>query len=152
MVSNWTARLWTCIGCSQEGQIEKGSHMNRGYKVIDCNRHVVEPLDLWEQWIEVDPGRGTVSLLGRVVYEPRTNVFTDPDYRAVFTRACDQSFSPESNLADMDAQGIDTAVLLPTLGMYVAWADFIDAPLATAVCRAYNNWLHHYCSAQPARL
>jgi uncharacterized protein len=136
--------------------------LKAGFKVIDCNRHVIEPIDLWDRWldepyksqqvVQVDNNRGTVSVSGRAVFTPPRNVFDDVDYRNVFARASAQCFSPESNLADMDVQGIDTALLLPTLGMYVPWADFIDPPLAAALCAAYNNWLHSYCSVQSSRL
>jgi predicted TIM-barrel fold metal-dependent hydrolase len=50
----------------------------------------------------------------------------------------------------MDAEGIDVAVLYPTIGLG-CWA-ISDPHAAIAVSRAYNDWLAAYCAAAPARL
>ena len=62
----------------------------------------------------------------------------------------DGAVDPHARLADMDLEGIDVAVLygVVSLGFYAIQ----DRELAVAVCRAYNDWLADYCSADPARL
>jgi predicted TIM-barrel fold metal-dependent hydrolase len=57
---------------------------------------------------------------------------------------------PKLRLEDMDVEGIDIAVLygVVSLGFYA----MSDRELASAVCRAYNDWLADYCSAAPDRL
>ena len=51
----------------------------------------------------------------------------------------------------MDEQGIDIAVLYPTLG--IVWEeDNKDPELSAAYCRAYNNYLIDFCSKHPDRL
>ncbi len=55
-----------------------------------------------------------------------------------------------ARLADMDAEGIDRAVLYPSVGLYV-WA-VPDPAAAVSIARAYNDWLASYCTADRARL
>jgi uncharacterized protein len=52
----------------------------------------------------------------------------------------------------MDREGVDVAVLFPTLGLYIIWDDEIEPGISAAICRAYNNWLAEYCSYNRARL
>src|SRR5688500_17226113 len=55
---------------------------------------------------------------------------------------------PRARLVDMDAEGIDQAVLYPTMLL-----NFRPDPAEFgALCRAYNDWLRDYCSAAPNRL
>jgi len=80
-------------------------------------------------------------------------IFTgDPHYNNAFADAVASNFDPASNIRDMDREGVDVAVLFPTLGFYVMWADFIEPPLAAAIARAWNDWAHEYCSHNPERL
>ena len=75
-----------------------------------------------------------------------------PPTGGVFQDALSAGFDAASHLKDMDREGVDVGVLLPTRGMYVIWADHIDTDLSAALCRAYNNWLHSYCAADSRRL
>jgi predicted TIM-barrel fold metal-dependent hydrolase len=52
----------------------------------------------------------------------------------------------------MDAQGIDAAVLYPSMGLFVPYLPELDADRSTAACRAYNDWIADYCAADPTRL
>jgi predicted TIM-barrel fold metal-dependent hydrolase len=60
------------------------------------------------------------------------------------------AFDPVARLADMDAEGIDRAVLYPTIGL--GFWGIRDARAASSVARAYNDWLAGYCAAAPSRL
>ena len=54
--------------------------------------------------------------------------------------ACD----PEERLKLLDAEGLDAAVLYPTLG--ILWeAELDDVELSQAYCRAYNRWIADFC-------
>ena len=53
-------------------------------------------------------------------------------------------------LRDMDAEGIDLAILYPTLGLF--FGEVRESDFAIALARAYNDWVTEYCSADPARL
>jgi len=61
------------------------------------------------------------------------------------------AFDPEARCRDLDLMGIDQVLVIPT--------DFIaNLPYATnsegvdVLCRAYNDWLKDWCSAEPDRL
>lgn len=57
---------------------------------------------------------------------------------------------PKRRLADMDRQGVEQSVLFPTLGL--AFAGLADTDVQIAMCRAYNDWLAEFCSADARRL
>lgn len=57
---------------------------------------------------------------------------------------------PQARLAVHDAEGIEAAVLFPTLGLFVGSAR--DPRVATAAARAINRWLADYCAAAPNEL
>ncbi len=57
---------------------------------------------------------------------------------------------PVERIRVLDEEGIDAAVLFPSLGlMYGLYED--PAP-AAALCAANNDWLAQYCATDPARL
>ena len=117
--------------------------MRGSLKVIDTTRHVVEPADLWDKKIEkpyrgsgivqVDQASGTITVNGRPVSKSRSNVMSAPLYQKAYADAIKAGFSAKSNLEDMDKEGVDVAVLLPTLGLYAIWADHVDGALASAI-------------------
>jgi len=48
----------------------------------------------------------------------------------------------------LDEEGIDAAVLYPTLGLL--WEGEVNDPeLAIAYCRVYNDWITEFCSPYP---
>ena len=53
-----------------------------------------------------------------------------------------------ARLVDMDREGIDAAVLYPTL--LLEWRE--DPAGFGALCRAYNDWLRDYCAVDSSRL
>jgi predicted TIM-barrel fold metal-dependent hydrolase len=59
-------------------------------------------------------------------------------------------FDPNLRLADMDLEGIETAVLYPSLGLNF-WS-ITDADAASSLARAYNDWLAQYCATDSRRL
>src|SRR5215211_4076433 len=60
------------------------------------------------------------------------------------------AFDPRARVADLDVEGVDAAVLYPTVGL-AYWA-IADRDAALAVVRAYNDWLAGFCAADPGRL
>jgi uncharacterized protein len=150
--------------------------MKDGFLVIDADRHIIEPADLWDRYMD-PPFRGRVQILGpgqgrRLVdgelvsdafrlpgegearqYAQYNKIFSGDDhYRSVFGTALDADFDPPSNLRDMDREGVDVSVLFPTMGLYIIWKSDMDPQVSAAICRAYNNWLSDYCSHDPTRL
>ena len=56
----------------------------------------------------------------------------------------------EVRLWCMDQEGIDKGLVRNTFGAGVGGVT--DMEIAEATCRAYNDWLHEFCSADPERL
>ena len=144
-------------------------------EVVDSDGHVVEPDRVWKDYAEpayreqLDKPGGGVQMLGmRVAYpdadtegalaerrDGESEVWTEglqtaegweEESRTKMTRP--GGYDPDARLVDMDADGIDVAVLYPT--SMLTWVE--DAELFGAACRAYNNWLRDYCAAAPGRL
>ncbi|HUF84137.1 MAG TPA: amidohydrolase family protein [Acidimicrobiia bacterium] len=67
-----------------------------------------------------------------------------------YTQIRPGAFEPEPRLADLDTERITQTVLYPT--MLLGIASIKDVGLAVAQCRAYNDWLSDFCSADPKRL
>jgi predicted TIM-barrel fold metal-dependent hydrolase len=123
-------------------------------RIIDADGHVQEPADEIAQFLEPDLRS----------YAPR--YFLDDQGRhrqAVGGQPLPYIPAPEGGwdipaggsnaklrLADMDMQGIAQSVLFPTLGL--AFAGLADIEVQAGLCRAYNNWLAEFCSADPQRL
>ena len=140
--------------------------MNSGYRVIDADRHVMEPFDLWERYLEpafrsrVSTVDGRCLVDGRPVQSSASvplrggNIpFTANErYQAVFGDALAHSFDGASNVRDMDREGVDVGVHFPGTGLFIIWTDAMDADIAAGICRAYNNWLADYCRYDPVRL
>src|SRR4029077_3615615 len=65
--------------------------------------------------------------------------------------ATEGASDPRARLADMDAMGVDQALLYPT---WFAEGFFLvsDPDVAYALARAYNNWIADFFKAAPHRL
>ena len=59
-------------------------------------------------------------------------------------------YDPYARIKVMDEEGIDVAVLYPSL--WLLYGDLTDPQLAAAACRAYNNWMADFCKPFPKRL
>ena len=75
--------------------------------------------------------------------------FADTSQYTSLAEAQPGGSDPVARLADMDLEGIDQAVLYPSIGLYF-WA-LTDPTTAALVATAYNDWLSGYCAADPAR-
>ena len=57
---------------------------------------------------------------------------------------------PRVRLEVLDSEGIDAAVLYPSMGFLFGLYE--DATVAAALCAAYDDWLAAYCATDPSRL
>jgi predicted TIM-barrel fold metal-dependent hydrolase len=139
-------------------------------KTIDADGHIVEPADLWDRYLPARLREGARAALSTQEY-PDGGTSLVLEGRTIIRRIQATSFvgrragtfsdlslhegqaggwDPKARLADMDLDGIDTAVL------YTSWAHVLvavrDYALAAAMARAYNDWLADYCRADPGRL
>ena len=132
--------------------------MGRTYNVIDADGHVLEPLDLWEKYIDpayreraprlfVDgDGKERLRVEGKVLGSPKglgligaigARQGTVSDVTMKYVEGRQGGFDPHARIPDMDLDGIDATFLYPSLGLFAGAID--DPKLAGAVCRAYNR-------------
>jgi predicted TIM-barrel fold metal-dependent hydrolase len=146
--------------------------MTRAYNVVDADGHILEPLDLWDRYMDPafrdraprivkDNETGKERLIieehtsdarlsiGRVGAVGARQGIVEPDAVA-YQDGKPGGFDPHARIPDMDADGIDAAFLYPSIGLFSGAIH--DPLLAAAVCRAYNRWLADYCSPYPDRL
>jgi predicted TIM-barrel fold metal-dependent hydrolase len=144
--------------------------MWNGSKVIDADAHMLEPRDLWEKYVE-PKFRDQVPKVAYMdgvfmVYEPDGKIIPKGKLKSVapanavsimedkYGEAYREWWSPAIRLKDMDRYGWDIQVLLPTgnNGNFAYRVALIDREIGAAMCRAYNNWCHDYCSLDSKRL
>lgn len=133
--------------------------------VVDADGHVVEPLGAWTglpDWcrpeIAADAhGYEHVTVAGQEILAVPLgtlarpgSAFGDPSSYRPLGDAQPGGSDPVARLADMDAEGIDQAVLYPTIGLYFSVVE--DPGTALRLAAAYNDWLAGYCAADPSRL
>ena len=112
-------------------------------RMIDADGHVVEQLQLPD---DVAMAFST-QLQGEVppaVDDPAPNEASHAEL--MFRPGGSQ---PGPRLKDMDAEGIDAAVLYPTTPG-LAWVP--NPEVFHAMAHVYNDWLHAYCSEDSSRL
>src|SRR5512134_1924600 len=145
--------------------------MTRVYNVIDADRHILEPLDLWDRYIDPEfrerrpqfvideNGKERLEVGGKLLGNPRGigslgSVGVPQGIVKAGTLKYAEGrrggFDPHARIVDMDADGIDAAFLYPSVGLFAGAVK--DPGLAAAMCRAYNRWLADYCRAYPDRL
>jgi predicted TIM-barrel fold metal-dependent hydrolase len=142
------------------------------YGFIDTDSHVIEPDDLWDNYLEAKYRDD--APVTRVGYKTDANgfgFFNDvtvgdcnqpvgffgttsvmPDLGEVYDEYARQGFPASSYVEAMDKVGIDLMVLYPTAGLYTNQAPKTRADVAAAYRRAYNNWLYDFCSEGAGRL
>ena len=145
--------------------------MARAYNVIDSDGHILEPLTLWNDYMDpafrdrapklvIDKdgkerllvedqilgsqqGMGGIGGVGA-----RQGVVSDE--MMSYEEGRPGGFDPHKRIPDMDLDGIDAAFLYPSMGLFAGAVH--DPQLASALCRAYNLWLADYCKPYPDRL
>jgi predicted TIM-barrel fold metal-dependent hydrolase len=134
-------------------------------KVVDADGHVLEPMSAWAELPEQYQLRVTRDQLGldhvlvgdQEIVTVSLGLLGTPGSRMSdfansprYEEAQPGGFDPTARLADMDVEGIDAAVLYPSVGLNF-WA-LEDVTAAVALAGAYNDWLAAYCAAAPRRL
>jgi len=152
---------------------------SKDFEVFDSDSHVVEPREVWEKYLDPEyrvlgknalwreEGRfdSYLKINGQVFRDegnpniPRHAIWKpgmtwddvgdlDPDTRHPMTEG---ATDPQARLRDMDAMGIDRALLYPT--WFAEGFHLVEDPdVSYALARAYNNWMADFCSAGPDRL
>jgi predicted TIM-barrel fold metal-dependent hydrolase len=145
--------------------------MARAYNIIDADGHVLEPVDIWDKYIDpayrdraprmiIDTdGKERLLVEGQVLGSKKGfNVVGAigarqggvPEDTMKYVDGRPGGFDPHARIPDMDLDGIDAAFLYPSVGLFAGAVQ--DPGLAGAMCRAYNRWLADYCRPYPDRL
>src|SRR5437773_10231844 len=145
--------------------------MARRYKVTDADGHILEPLDLWDRYMDPayreraprliigDNGKERLLVEGQVLGNPKglgrlgAVGARDGSVRDDLMKYADGragGFDPHARIKDLDLDGIDAAFLYPSIGLFSGAVK--DPKLAAAMCRAYNRRLRAYCKPYPERL
>jgi predicted TIM-barrel fold metal-dependent hydrolase len=144
--------------------------------------HVLEPPDLWQRYIapefrhaapvgmtelrrdlRVKVKSHVMLRLGpvRAVREAKgAGIGWRPDQEEAYASAEARGWDAVAQLEAMDREGVDLAVLFPSRGLFVLGldsveqmgADGLEPAFATAIARAYNDWLADFVAAAPERL
>ena len=141
---------------------------------IDADGHILEPPDLWEQYLEakyqpralrigVDKDgyeyleingapskrsrRGSLGLLGAMGSE---DMRPSPERRYADNLPFGSANATE-RLSLLDQENLVASVLYPTIGLL--WeAEVTDPEISLAYCRAYNRWIAEFCRESGGRL
>jgi len=154
----------------------------RDHVICDSDLHVMEPPDLWERYIDPAWAHAAPRGLSEIPRDMRVKVKnsvmlklgavrpTRPSaerrsgWRAEHDNAYAASearnWDSQSQVDAMDAEGLDLAVLFPSRGLFVlgldsieqAGPDGLEPDYATAISRAYNDWMKDFCDFAPARM
>src|SRR6201981_624605 len=133
--------------------------MTRAYNVIDADGHILEPVDLWDTYMDPEfrerrprftideNGKERLTVEGKLLGNPRgigslgsgrvRQGGGKPD-TPQYAEGKKGGFDPHARIVDMDADGIDAAFLYPSLGLFAGAVE--DPGLAAGMCRAYNRW------------
>ena len=66
--------------------------------------------------------------------------------------AIERGYDAEAQVMAMAIEGVDIAVLYPTVGLSTIARDGLDPQLSLAICQAHNNWIHEFCQYSPDQL
>jgi len=113
--------------------------MARTYNTIDADGHILEPLDLWDKYIDPEyrerrprftideNGKERLKVEGKMLGNPRgigslgsvgvRQGAVKPD-TLKYAEGKKGGFDPHARIVDMDADGIDAAFLYPSLGLF----------------------------------
>ncbi len=139
------------------------------YKIIDCDQHVIEPPDLWENYLPKkyhdqaprlvkDEDGGDAWLLGQnteslglvaaMHQTPETLKWTGVRYADMHPGIT----QPKGRLELMDEDGVSAAVFFPPQRTMIYFMFEEDRAYSLAGMEAYNNFITDFCSEDSDRL
>jgi len=138
----------------------------QGFRVMDSDLHVIEPQDLWANYL--DPNfRGRIETLpfsdgqmrahvdGKVLppYAGRPERDRAWSFRtgAPAWQRISRSTPPRTVLEAMDVEGIDVGILFRTWATHAINIDGLEPGFAAAMSHAWNRWMAHFCREHPDR-
>lgn len=153
----------------------------KDHLIADSDLHVMEPPDLWQNYIAPEYRHAAPVGLSEIKRDMRVRVKNNvllrlgnvrPQYidgrktgwrsehDEVFADGEASGWDAASQLRAMDNEGLDMAVLFPSRGLFVLGLDSsehvgpegLEPAFATAIARAYNDWLADFLAAAPDRM
>src|SRR5215510_10371752 len=125
--------------------VQKFAPMTKDFATFDCDAHVTEPPKIWER-AHAYLTKDELEALKARNLNPKTALTQEHVAYLDHTG----SYEPEPRLRDMDVQGIDQVMIIPTDIDTYPWLQ--NALGAKAFCKAYNQWAYEYTLADPERL
>ncbi len=159
--------------------------MKDGMRFVDCDMHIMEPVDLFDRYLDpqfrdrvtLSVGadgmrkRGLIIVDGQpTTYDVETQQHRKPHHGSRKTEtsqplsgsriaesgrldfAIERAYDAEAQIMGMEMEGVDIAVLFPTMGLSLLARDGMDPRLSLGLSQAYNNWVHEFCQASPDQL
>ncbi len=156
--------------------------MKDGMQFVDCDMHVMEPADIFDRYLDPKfkdrvltsapaggkPGMGRVVIDGlsrngdeepQQYRKPNRSVASSDRQPLSGSRstdylnfAIDRRYNAEAQVMGLEMEGIDIAVLFPTMGLSLIARDGLDPLLSEGLCQAYNNWIYDFCQHSPHEL
>lgn len=153
----------------------------KDHVIADSDLHVMEPPDLWSRYIDPAYAHAAPVGLTEMDRDMRVRVKNHTmlrlggvrpqridgrktgwreEHDSVYADAEARGWDPASQVEAMDREGLDLAVLYPSRGLFVLGLDSVDMVgtdglepgYATAIARAYNDWLADFCAHGPDRM
>jgi len=126
------------------------------YSIIDSDLHVVEPNNMWNQYLDPtfrqyapspDLKVADWEILHKLsgIHKEEVRQF----YWKNLPAALLGGFDAELLIQALNRMGVDMGFLYPTFGLWLFAVDTMTPQLAGAFVRAYNNWLHDLCDYNP---
>src|SRR6516165_1124174 len=115
--------------------------MKEGHRFVDCDMHIMEPIDLFDTYL--DPAfRDRVTSSQRRVDGGNISQYNRTRGPLVSGRAnqnvmfaVERGYAAEAQVMGMEMEGIDIAVLFPTVGLSFPGRDNMDPEFSAAMCR-----------------
>ena len=144
---------------------------------IDADGHILEPPDTWEKYIDPQfrdrairiypnaDGLEIIEIGGRPAKYMRPgglamsgamgqkgeDLEPHPD-KTYVGQAPFGSMDPKERIARLDQEGLEKAIIYPSMGLLWEAEDIDDLELQAAYARAYNRWVEDFCSDSNGRL
>ena len=151
----------------------------KDHVIADSDLHVMEPPDLWQRYIAPEYAHAAPIGLTEIARDMRVRVKNHAccgsarvrpqhvdgrktgwreEHDIVYADAEAAGWDAASQLEAMDAEGLDLAVLFPSAAGCSCSAstpsstigtDGLEPEYATAIARAYNDWMNDFCDEAP---
>jgi predicted TIM-barrel fold metal-dependent hydrolase len=153
----------------------------KDHVIADSDLHVMEPPDLWTNYIAPEYRHAAPVGLTEITRDMRVRVknhtllrlgtvHAQPlgvrragwreEHESVYADAEAAGWDAASQLRAMNVEGLDLAVLFPSRGLFVLGLDSsehigtdgLEPAFASAIARAYNDWMADFVAHAPDRM